>query len=161
MSVERVRMFLSPLGYEERVKEFEVSSATVPLAALALGVEEARIAKTLSFKLDEERTLLVVAAGDARIDNPKFKAAFGVKAKMLSAEEVQARTGYLPGGVCPFDVDDQVRVCLDESLKRFETVYPAAGSASSAVKLSPEELRGITRGEWVKVCKLPEAASEE
>ncbi len=138
-----------------------MSSATVPLAALTLGVEEAHIAKTLSFKLDEERTLLVVAAGDARIDNPRFKAAFQLKAKMLSAEEVQARTGYLPGGVCPFDVNDKVSICLDESLKRFETVYPAAGSASSAVKLSPEELQGITRGEWVKVCKLPEAASEE
>ena len=156
MSVERVKEFLQPLGYADRVREFEVSSATVPLAALALGVAEARIAKTLSFKIDEERTLLVVAAGDARIDNPLFKAQFGMKARMLSAEEVQKRTGYLPGGVCPFDLFKGVRLCLDESLKRFDTVYPAAGSAASAVQLSPEELHNITQGEWVKVCKLPD-----
>ncbi len=156
MSVDRVKAYLSPLGYEGRVKEFSVSSATVALAALALGVEEARIAKTLSFKGEGENALLIVAAGDARIDNPRFKAAFGMKARMLSAQEVEEKTGYLPGGVCPFDISGDVRVCLDESLLRFDIIYPAAGSAASAVELSPKELETITGAEWISVCKLPE-----
>ncbi|HIS02990.1 MAG TPA: YbaK/EbsC family protein [Candidatus Pullichristensenella avicola] len=155
MSVQRVREFLKAYGLDDRVREFDVSSATVELAAQAVGVEAARIAKTLSFHL-ESGCLLVVAAGDARIDNRKFKEAFHTKAKMLSADEALAMTGHAVGGVCPFALPEGVRVCLDESLRRFDAIYPAAGSANSAVKLTCEELQRSTGGEWVDVCKLPE-----
>ena len=153
MSFERVKAYLQERGMAERAQEFDVSSATVPLAALALGVPEARIAKTLSFRGAENPAMLIVTAGDARIDNAKFKACFGIKAKMLTAEEALAHTGHAVGGVCPFDVKPGVNIYLDESLRRFDTVYPACGSANSAVRLHPDELQVLSAGEWVDVCK--------
>lgn len=153
MSIERVRPYLEEMGLGDRIREFTVSSATVALAAEALGVEGTRIAKSLGFKL-EERTILVVAAGDAKVDNGKYKAAFGGKAKMLTAEEAVERIGHAVGGVCPFAVNDGVEVYLDQSLRRFDTVYPAAGSASSAVRLDLAELGRAARPVgWVDVCK--------
>lgn len=153
MSIERVKAYFKTKGMEERVREFDVSSATVELAAQALGCEPQRIAKTLSF-LVEEHAILVVAAGDAKIDNPKYKAQFGTKAKMLSKDEVEALVGHGVGGVCPFAVNENVDVYLDVSLKRFETVFPACGSASSAIELTIPELEehsGFVQ--WVDVCK--------
>ena len=153
MSIERVRPYLAERGVANRIQEFSVSSATVELAALAVGVEPARIAKSLSFKL-EERTVIVVAAGDAKVDNGKYKAAFGGKAKMLTADEVVERIGHAVGGVCPFAVNEGVEVYLDISMRRFETVYPAAGSSNSAVELSCEELEKFSNAiRWVDVCK--------
>ena len=156
MSFEQVQAYLASRGYGERAMAFDVSSATVPLAALAVGVVEARIAKTLSFRAADGGAQLVVCAGDARIDNPKYKARFGTKARMLTAEEAQQETGHAIGGVCPFLVKEGVRVYLDASMKLFDTIYPACGSANSAVKLTPEELAQLSGGEWVDVCKLPE-----
>lgn len=153
MSVQAVRDYLTQYGLSQRVREFDSSSATVPLAAQAVGVEEARIAKTLSFKTPEGGALLVVCAGDARVDNAKFKAAFGFKARMLTAGEALDLTGHAVGGVCPFALRPGVRVCLDRALQRFETVFPAAGSAASAVELSMAELAQTTGGAWVDVCK--------
>ncbi len=156
MSIEKVKAFMSERGYEDRVMEFDVSSATVELAAAALGCEGCRIAKTLSFAIGE-RTILVVAAGDARIDNPKYKAYFGAKAKMLAHEEAPARVGHAVGGVCPFAVAQGVEVYLDESLRRFETVFPACGSSNSAIELTLPELESLTSPSvWVDVCKLPQ-----
>ena len=153
MSIEKARAHLARHGLEERIQEFTVSSATVALAAEALGCEPARIAKSLSFEKGDS-AILVIAAGDARIDNAKFKQRFGMKAKMLSAEKVEPLIGHGVGGVCPFGVKDGVPVYLDESLKRFETVYPAAGTPSSAVHLSLEELERASECEgWVDVCK--------
>ena len=153
MSIEKVRAYFDTLGIADRIQEFPVSSATVELAAQALGVAPARIAKTLSFKLDE-RTVLVVAAGDAKIDNPKYKAAFGGKAKMLTPEEAVERVGHAVGGVCPFAVNDGVEVYLDESLRRFDTVFPAAGSSNSAIDLTCDELAQYAKSDkWVDVCK--------
>ena len=155
MSVERVREYLKQYGLEGRVKEFSVSSATVELAAQAVGVEAARIAKTLSFHVGD-RVALVVAAGDARIHNQKFKAQFGTKAKMLSADEAEPLIGHGVGGVCPFAVNEGCDVFLDESLRRFDVVYPACGSANSAIRLTPDELeRYAAPCTWVHVCKLP------
>ena len=139
MSVEKVRAYLTPYGVAQRIRELEVSSATVELAAAALGVAPARIAKTLSFKVGE-RPILVVAAGDARIDNSKYKHFFGVKAKMLTPEEAVEHIGHAVGGVCPFALPEDVSVYLDESLRRFETVFPAVGSAASAIELTCPEL---------------------
>ena len=139
MSMERARSWLAQRGLGDRIIEFSVSSATVALAAQALGCEEAHIAKTLSFDVHGE-TVLVIAAGDAKVDNPKFKAFFGAKAKMLSFDEVEPRVGHAVGGVCPFGVNEGVKKYLDESLWRFETVYPAAGNAASAVRMTPDEL---------------------
>lgn len=154
MSIEKVRGYFRALGIEEKIKEFSVSSATVALAAEALGVEEARIAKSLTFKI-EDRTILIVAAGDAKVDNTRYKAAFGGKAKMLTAEEAVERVGHAVGGVCPFAVNEGVEVYLDVSLRRFATVFPAAGSASSAVELTCEELERYAQTDrWVDVCKL-------
>ena len=153
MSIEKVRAYFASNGMEHRIMEFSVSSATVELAAQALGCEGCRIAKTLSFMV-EDKAVLVVAAGDARIDNPKFKAAFHTKAKMLSHEQAAELIGHAVGGVCPFAVNEGVAVYLDESLKRFETVYPACGSSNSAIELTIEELEnysGFTA--WVDVCK--------
>jgi len=136
--------------------EFDVSSATVELAAKALGVEGARIAKTLSFKTPDG-CLLLLAAGDARIDNRKFKETFHIKAKMLTADEVLELVGHPVGGVCPFGCNEGVPVYLDESLRRFETVFPAVGSANSAIELNLEELFNFSKAiAWVDVCKLPE-----
>lgn len=156
MSIEKGIAYFKALGMEERVQQFEVSSATVELAALAVGVEPAMIAKTLSFKR-EDTAILVIAAGDARIDNKKFKATFAMKAKMLTADEVLAIVGHPVGGVCPFGINEGVSVYLDESLKRFDIVYPAVGSANSAIGLSCDELYKYSKAEkWVDVCKLPE-----
>lgn len=153
MSIEVVRKYLSDFGKGEQVMEFPVSSATVELAAAALQVEPARIAKTLSF-LKGDGCLLLVAAGDARIDNTRFKAAFGCKAKMPERERVEALTGHPVGGVCPFANPEGVAVYLDESLRRFATVFPACGSANSAIDLTCEELETLSRAAgWVDVCK--------
>ena len=156
MSIERVRKYFSSLGIEDRILEFDVSSATVELAAKALNTEGKRIAKTLSF-LVGERAVLVVAAGDAKIDNKKYKAFFHTKAKMLSPEQVTELIGHAVGGVCPFAVKSGVDVYLDESLRRFETVFPACGSSNSAVELTIPELEKYSGfKEWIDVCKLPE-----
>ena len=157
MSIEIAREHLKKYHMEERIQEFDVSSATVELAAAALGVEPARIAKSLSFK-QEDHAILVVAAGDAKVDNRKFKDTFGLKAKMLTPEEVLELTGHSIGGVCPFGNPENVRVYLDESLKRFQTVFPAAGSSNSAVEMTMEELWQTSEAlEWVNVCKNWEA----
>lgn len=156
MSFERVKEYLSQYGLADRIREFDVSSATVELAAQAAGVEPGRIAKSLSFKLDG-RTILVVAAGDVKVDNAKYKAAFGGKAKMLTAEEAVERTGHAVGGVCPFAVKEGTEVYLDESLRRFETVLPAAGSSNSCVELTLPELEQCAHpAAWVDVCKIRE-----
>ncbi len=157
MSIEKVREYLKQFNREKDIIELEHSSATVQLAAEALGVEPERIAKTLSFKIPEG-AILVVAAGDARIDNKKFKSQFGLKAKMLSPEEVIEFTGHAIGGVCPFAIENKnVKIYLDDSLKRFETVYPACGSGNSAIKLTLTELEELSHASgWVDVSKLPE-----
>lgn len=155
MSVEKVRAYLTPYGVAQRIRELEVSSSTVELAAAALGVAPARIAKTLSFKVGE-RPILVVTAGDARIDNSKYKHFFGVKAKMLTPEEAVERIGHAVGGVCPFALPEDVSVYLDESLRRFETVFPAVGSAASAIELTCPELErccGERFCRWVDLCR--------
>ena len=151
MSVEKVKAYLKKYGLDGRVIELNASSATVALAAEALGCEPCRIAKTLSFLA--EKPVLIVAAGDARIDNTKFKARFGVKAKMLSPENVETLIGHAVGGVCPFAVNDGVEIYLDESLRRFETVFPACGSGSSAIEMTCAELENVTKAAWVDVCK--------
>ena len=156
MSIEKVREYFRTLGQEDRIREFDVSSATVALAAEALHCEGCRIAKTLSFH-GKDGPILVVAAGDAKIDNAKFKAFFGIKAKMLTPEEAVQLIGHAVGGVCPFAVNEGVAVWLDESLRRFETVFPAAGSSNSAIELTPDELEKYSRCDgWTNVCKLPE-----
>ncbi len=152
MSVQAVKTHLAAFELADRVMEFDVSSATVELAAAAVGCAPAHIAKTLSFDVNGE-AVLVVTAGDTKIDNPKFKAQFHTKAKMLSFDDALTRIGHAVGGVCPFAVCDGVQIYLDESLKRFDTVYPAAGSASSAVRLSPDELEKACGGTWIDVCK--------
>ena len=153
MAIEKVKEYFAQYGIADRVREFEVSSATVELAAQALHCEPCRIAKTLSFLVDGS-AILIVAAGDARIDNHKYKQRFATKAKMLTPDEVEELTGHAVGGVCPFGIREGVTVYLDESLKRFETVFPACGSSNSAIELSIEELEkysGYTA--WVDVCK--------
>lgn len=153
MSIERVKSYFKQLGIEDRILEFNVSSATVELAAAALSCAPARIAKTLSFKVGEN-PILIVAAGDARVDNAKFKSLFHTKAKMLTAEEVVEMIGHAVGGVCPFGVKDGVKIYLDESLKRFSTVFPACGSANSAIELTIPELEQYSRyTQWIDICK--------
>ena len=153
MSIEKATAHLEKIGYADRIMIFETSSATVELAAAAVGCEPERIAKTLSFDVNGE-TVLIVCAGDCRIDNPKYKAQFHTKAKMLAFEEAEPRIGHAVGGVCPFGVNEGVKVYLDESLRRFEIVYPAAGSSNSAVKLSIDELEKCASPcEWIDVCK--------
>ncbi len=153
MSIANVKKYLEQYGMDGRVMEFPVSSATVELAAKAVGVEPARIAKTLSFKKGDH-ALLIAVAGDAKVDNRKFKDFFGMKAKMLTPQEAVELTGHAVGGVCPFDLPQEAEVYLDQSLRRFETVYPAAGSSNSAVKLSCEELFQTSGAkEWIDVCK--------
>ena len=157
MSIERVRAYFRSYGIEDRIQELDHSSATVALAAEALGTEPCRIAKTLSFLVDGS-PILIVAAGDARVNNAKYKAFFGAKAKMLTPEEAVELIGHAVGGVCPFSVHDGVTVYLDESLKRFATVFPACGSANSAIELTCDELAAFTPGsEWISVTKLPHA----
>lgn len=153
MSIELVRNFFRPLGREQDILEFPVSSATVELAAQAVGVIPARIAKTLSFLVDDG-CVLIVAAGDAKIDNAKYKATFHTKAKMLTPEQVAELTGHAIGGVCPFGNPDGVKTYLDVSLQRFDTVFPAAGSSNSAIELTCEELAQYSRSlGWIDVCK--------
>ena len=153
MAIEKVQEYFRRFGMEDRVREFPVSSATVALAAQALGCEPCRIAKTLSF-LAEGKPILIVAAGDAKIDNAKYRAQFGTKARMISPEEVEPLIGHGVGGVCPFAIRDGVRVYLDESLRRFETVFPACGSSNSAIELTMEELEKYSAWiGWVDVCK--------
>ena len=154
MAIERVRAFFKERGMEERIQEFEVSSATVQLAAQALNCEPCRIAKTLSFMV-QDTPILIVAAGDAKIDNAKYKAQFSTKAKMLSPEEVENLVGHAVGGVCPFGINQGVTVYLDESLKRFETVFPACGSSNSAIQLTIPELEEYSAFiQWIDVTKL-------
>ncbi len=154
MSIEKVRAHFRPLGIEGRILEFPVSSATVELAAAAVGVEGARIAKSLSFKI-EDKPVIIVAAGDAKVDNGKYKAQFHTKAKMLTHEEAHSLIGHDVGGVCPFALPEDVKVYLDVSLKRFGTVFPAAGSGNSAIELTCEELERYSSNfqQWVDVCK--------
>ena len=157
MSIEKGRAYFRQLGIEDKVMEFDVSSATVELAAQALGVEGARIAKTLSFKTADDGCMLILAAGDARIDNRKFKDKFHLKAKMLTADEVLEMVGHPVGGVCPFGINEGIPVYLDESLKRFVTVFPAVGSGNSAIELNLDELYRYSKAlEWIDVCKLIE-----
>lgn len=160
-SVDKVSQYLAGFDLAERIITLEQSSATVQLAAQALGCEPALIAKTLSFERSG-RAILLVAAGDAKVDNKNYKTVFGVKPKMLPPEQVEQLTGFLPGGVCPFAAKEGVEIYLDVSLKRFETVYPAAGSGNTAVKLTLAELEKASRATgWVDVCKAwrPESAS--
>ena len=153
MSIEKVRAYFSGYGMESRILEFDVSSATVELAAEAVGCEPRRIAKSLSFLVDG-RAILVVTAGDAKVDNAKYKAQFGTKAKMLSPDQVVELVGHAVGGVCPFGVNEGVVVYLDDSLKRFETVFPACGSSNSAIELTIPELEKYSGySAWVNVCK--------
>ncbi len=151
MSIEKVKAYFAAHGMEARVMEFPVSSATVELAAEALGCEPCRIAKSLSFAVDG-RAILVVAAGDARVDNAKYKAQFGAKAKMLTPDEAVTLIGHAVGGVCPFAVNPDVTVYLDASLKRFDSVFPACGSSNSAIELTISELETHAAA-WVDVCK--------
>ncbi len=153
MAIEKVRAYFKKHGMEERVQEFDASSATVELAARALRCEPQRIAKTLSFMAGDQ-AVLIVTAGDAKIDNPKYKAKFGKKAKMPSPDEVETIVGHAVGGVCPFAVNEGVKVYLDVSLKRFDTVFPACGSPNSAIELTIPELEEYSGyEEWVDVCK--------
>ena len=157
MSIEKVRAYFAQFGMEDRILEFPVSSATVELAAVAVGCEPQRIAKTLSFMVGE-KPILIVAAGDAKIDNPKYKAQFHTKAKMLSFGQAAELIGHAVGGVCPFAVKEGVTVYLDESLKRFSTVFPACGSSNSAIELTIPELERYSGfAAWIDVCKLPVA----
>ena len=157
MSIDKVRSYFRQWpGMEERILEFPVSSATVAEAAKAVGTEERRIAKTLTFMLDEG-PILVVAAGDAKIDNKKFKGPFHKKASMLKVDELPELVGHPVGGVCPFGIREGVKVYLDQSLRRFPTVFPACGSANSAIELTIPELETYSRfAEWVDVCRIPE-----
>ena len=153
MAIEKVRAFFAAHGMEDRIRVLDVSSATVELAAQALNCEPCRIAKSISFKVNDG-AILVVAAGDAKIDNPKYKAQFGTKAKMLTPEEAVELIGHAVGGVCPFAVNDGVKVYLDKSLKRFDTVFPAGGSSNSVIELTLDELEKLSSPvSWVDVCK--------
>lgn len=153
MAIEKVIRYFEKLGMSDRIKQFDVSSATVELAAKALGCEGARIAKTLSFLVDGG-AVLIVTAGDMKVDNSKFKGFFHTKAKMLTPEQVDELIGHSIGGVCPFAVNEDCKVYLDVSLKRFDIVYPAAGNAASAVELTPAELEKYSNAiEWIDVCK--------
>ena len=157
MSIEKVKAYFTSLGLAGRIQEFDVSSATVELAAAALGVEGARIAKSMGFKLGE-KAILVVTAGDQKVNSGKYKAQFGEKAKMLTFEEAHTMVGHDPGGVCPFALPEDVKVYLDVSMKRFDTVFPAAGSANSAIEMTCEELERYSSNfiAWVDVCKPKE-----
>ena len=153
MSIEKVRAYFKEQGIEDKIQEFEVSSATVELAAQALGCEPERIAKSITFQAGD-RIIMIVTAGDQKIDNPKYKAQFGTKAKMLAREEAEDLIGHAVGGVCPFAVNEGVEIYLDESLKRFETVFPACGSSNSAAEFTIPELEKYTNYlEWIEVCK--------
>ena len=154
MSIQKVREYFKQFGIEERIREFEVSSATVDLAAIAVGVEGARIAKSLSFKVDDQ-PIIIVVAGDAKVDNSAYKKYFHTKAKMLTHEEAHELIGHDVGGVCSFALPENVKVYLDVSMKRFDTIFPAAGSSNSAIELTCDELEKYSSNfvEWVDVCK--------
>ena len=154
MAIENVRKYMQQFGIEDRIMEFDVSSATVELAAQALHCEPGRIAKTLSF-LVGERPILIVAAGDTKIDNARYKARFGTKAKMLTPDEVTEMIGHAIGGVCPFGIKEGVKVYLDESMKRFDSVFPAAGSSNSAIELTCDQLEQVAQNcqGWGDFCK--------
>lgn len=158
MSIEIAREYLKQYGMDDRIMEFDISSATVELAARAVGTEPERICKTLSFKLRDGSGVLIQVAGDARVDNKKYKDYFGEKARMLSPEEVPVYTNHEIGGVCAFGVTrDDVRIYCDKSMQRFETVFPACGSSNSAAEFTPNELFKVSRSlEWIDVSKLPE-----
>ncbi|MGN0704283.1 MAG: YbaK/EbsC family protein [Lentihominibacter sp.] len=158
MAIEKVREYFRKYGIEDRIQEFDVSSATVELAAEAVGTEPARICKTLSFQKPEGGCILIQTAGDTKVNNSKFKKQFGFKAKMLTAEAVLEYTGHAVGGVCAFAVDnDDVDIYADVSMQRFETVFPACGSSNSAIELSCDELMKYSGAvEWIDVCKIPE-----
>ena len=157
MSIEKVKEYFKRFNIADKIQEFETSSATVELAAKALSCEEERIAKSLSFKVNNN-PILIVTAGDSRIDNKKFKERFQTKAKMLSPDEVESLIGHKIGGVCPFAVNENVKIYLDDSLKRFSTVFPACGSSNSAIELAIDELEKYSNStEWVSVCKLNES----
>ena len=154
MSIDKVREYFKQFGIEDKIQELELSSATVELSAKALNCEGQRIAKSLSFKVDDV-PILIISAGDAKIDNAKYKAFFKSKAKMLLPEEVKLFIGHEIGGVCPFGINENVKVYLDESLKRFNTVFPACGSSNSAIELTISELEKYSNFiEWVDVCKI-------
>ena len=156
MSIDRVRNYLSKYNLKDKILEFPVSSATVELAAIALKTETSRIAKSLSFMLDAP--IIIVTSGDMKIDNVKYKQLFDTKAKMLSLEDAENLIGHAVGGVCPFGINDNVKVYLDESLKRFDTVFPACGSSNSAIELTPNELETTCQNfvSWIDVCKPKE-----
>ena len=154
MSIQKVREYFTQFGIESRIREFDVSSATVDLAAIAVGVEGARIAKSLSFKVDDQ-PIIIVVAGDAKVDNSAYKKYFHTKAKMLTHEEAHELIGHDVGGVCSFALPENVKVYLDVSMKRFDTIFPAAGSSNSAIELTCDELEQYSSNfvEWVDVCK--------
>lgn len=153
MAIEKVRKYFTNVGMADSIQEFEVSSATVELAALALGCEPKRIAKSLTFMVDNQ-AIMIVTAGDAKIDNAKYKTTFTTKAKMLIPEEVETYIGHKIGGVCPFAINKNIKVYLDVSLKRFETVFPACGSSNSAIELTIPQLEQYSNySEWIDVCK--------
>jgi len=163
MAIDKVKAYFREVGIEDRIMEFDVSSATVELAAEAVGTEPARICKTLSFLKPEGGCILVQTAGDSKVNNGKFKRCFGFKPKMLTAEEVMDYTGHAIGGVCAFGIDnDQVEVYADVSMQRFETVFPACGSSNSAIEFTCEELVKYSRAiEWIDECKIPEETPEK
>lgn len=157
MSITEAKAYLTEKGYADRIREFEVSSATVELAAIAVGTEPARIAKSLTFMVDE-KPVMILCAGDAKVNNSKYKAYFHKKAAMLTPDQVHDLIGHDIGGVCPFGIKDGVDVYLDTSMKRFDVVYPACGNAASAVELNLDELEALSGSiEWIDVCKIPEA----
>lgn len=158
MSIEKVKQYFKQFEIENKIKEFDVSSATVELAAKALNCQPCRIAKSLSFKIGDDKAVIVVAAGDVRVDNKKFKSFFQKKLKMLSGDEVKKFTGHEIGGVCPFAVNVGTEVYLDNSLKRFDTVFPACGSSNSAIEMTMEELEKYSSNfkQWIDVCTQPQ-----
>ncbi len=156
MAIEKVREYLKKFGADGRIMEFDVSSATVELAAVAVGTEPRRIAKTMAFAVGEKH-ILIVCAGDVKIDNHKYKSFFGAKAKMLTPDETAEYIGHAVGGVCPFAVPEEIEIYLDESLRRFETVFPACGSSNSAIEITLPELEKFSGSDrWIDVCRLKE-----
>ena len=154
MAIDKAREYLKKYGMQDRIREFSTSSATVELAAKAIGCEPQRIAKSISLKVGET-PILVIASGDAKIDNRKYKERFGTKAKMLAFEEVEPLIGHAVGGICPFGINDGVKVYLDLSLKRFQTVFPACGSSNSVIEVTVDELENLSSAEgWVDVCVI-------
>lgn len=160
MAIDKVKEYFKKYGIEDRIQEFDVSSATVELAAKALGCDNERIAKTLSFTFDD-KVVLIVAAGDVKVDNKRFKETFSKKAKMVALEDAERLIGHAVGGICPFAINEGVEVYLDESLKRFETIFPACGSSNSAIELTIEELEKYSNYiSWVNLAKVTQPVNE-